>query len=164
MIWCELKIKAQVQVQAWTLIWTFFKAHAKTWSYLRTQDQVWPAIQLCLKYLVFYQPQSGMVMQNCRSKNKKGTYGFLVSLFLWFWIFSQMMLIFRSLKWILNKFWNLWLKNGFVFENSQQYLFDLWCLWFFILQIWFDCLNLAAGSLENLVLLVLKRQRWLSGT
>ena len=50
MIWCELKIKAQVQVQAWTLIWTFFKAHAKTWSYLRTQDQVWPATQLCFVY------------------------------------------------------------------------------------------------------------------
>ena len=26
-IWCELKINAQVQVLAWTLIWTFFSDH-----------------------------------------------------------------------------------------------------------------------------------------
>ena len=26
-IWCDLKIKAKVQVQAWTLIWTFFSDH-----------------------------------------------------------------------------------------------------------------------------------------
>ena len=53
-IWCELKIKAQVQVQAWTLIWTFFKAHAKIWSDLRTQDQLWSAIQLCSAGTLFH--------------------------------------------------------------------------------------------------------------
>ena len=66
MIWCELKIKAQVQVQAWTLIWTFFKAHAKIWSDLRTQDQLWSAIQLC-----FYQPRSGRSTFDVGQKRKK---------------------------------------------------------------------------------------------
>ena len=58
---------------------------------------------MCLLF-AFYQPRSGMVMQNCRSKKKKGTYGFwliVASLFVLLWTFLQVMIIFRSFNRIL---------------------------------------------------------------
>ena len=44
-IWCDLKIKAKVQVQAWTLIWTFFSDHRNEliliWTLWTIYNSVW---------------------------------------------------------------------------------------------------------------------------
>ena len=47
--WSDVSLRSKLKFKFRHELWSehFFKAHAKTWSYLRTQDQVWPAIQLC---------------------------------------------------------------------------------------------------------------------
>ena len=81
-IWCDLKIKAKVQVQAWTLIWTFFSDHRNEliliwtlWTIYNSDVKALPSY-LFYPYCTFLRGQvwSGCISRcivGCRQKIKK---------------------------------------------------------------------------------------------
>ena len=71
-IWCDLKIKAKVQVQAWTLIWTFFSDHRNEliliwtlWTIYNSGSGNCRASTPCRKISSFYSGPPLLATEHC---------------------------------------------------------------------------------------------------